>query len=487
MQLPSIAVYERSGRRSKTYISFFDLLIAIYILSLSLVTCYFPPQGNIESFSSLPTCRMRSRFYRRWVPSKLWRTVGSVSSRMNCSSNSKLTRALQAEVAKVKVVKGSDAFNEALLKEKPDLKNATTLTLLACLLLGCFCQTMNGFDGSLFNGLTANKIFLSFFHGSNNGIWAGLVSAMYQIGGVCALPFVGPGIDTWGRRAGMFIGGILIVLGTVITGTTIHTASVHQFMGGRFLLGFGVSFVSSAGPIYVVETAHPAWRGIATAYCNCFWFTGSILASGAVRGALNLGGNISWQLPVWLQMVFPGLICLFCFFIPESPRWLYVHGKREKAITTLTKWHGYGNSESAWVKLQLSEYDEFLNMNGSVSENVFGWYKRSLTAVGQTMVGLPFSVQQPCKLLSSRVQLLLRHLRPMGRQRCPLIFSSRRSDHSGLYGFDYSGQHQPRVRMFPVRVCTNRRCFCGLPWPPSLDALFYGRLLCNLGRHDSCN
>ncbi len=224
---------------------------------------------------------------------------------------------------------------------------------------------MNGFDGSLFGGLTANKQFLAFFHGSNNGIWAGLVSAMYQIGGVCALPFVGPGVDTWGRRGGMFIGGFLIIMGTVITGTTIRNASVHQFMGGRFLLGFGVSFVSSAGPIYVVETAHPAWRGIATAYCNCFWFTGSILASGAVRGGLDLVGNKSWQLPVWLQMVFPGLICLFCFLIPESPRWLYVHNKREKAVAVLTKWHGYGNPDSVWVKLQLSEYEEFLNTNGT--------------------------------------------------------------------------------------------------------------------------
>lgn len=166
----------------------------------------------------------------------------------------------------------------------------------------------------------------------------------------------------------MFIGSFLIMMGTIITGTTINNASIGQFMGGRFLLGFGVSIVSSAGPIYVVEISHPAFRGVATAYCNTFWFVGSILSSGAVRRGLNLSGNISWQLPTWLQMVFPGLISLFCFLIPESPRWLYVNGKGEKAMATLTKWHGYGNPESAWVKLQLAEYDGFLNMNGSVSE-----------------------------------------------------------------------------------------------------------------------
>ena len=66
-------------------------------------------------------------------------------------------------------------------------------------------------------------------------------------------------------------------------------------------------------------------------------------------------------------MFFPGLIFLFVWFIPESPRWLYVNNQRDKAIDTLTKWHGYGNPESAWVTLQTHEYEEFLNMNGAVS------------------------------------------------------------------------------------------------------------------------
>jgi hypothetical protein len=30
---------------------------------------------------------------------------------------------------------------------------------------------MNGFDGSLFGGLTTNQTFLDFFHGSVDGEW----------------------------------------------------------------------------------------------------------------------------------------------------------------------------------------------------------------------------------------------------------------------------------------------------------------------------
>ncbi|KAL2856845.1 general substrate transporter [Aspergillus pseudodeflectus] len=271
----------------------------------------------------------------------------------------------QVENTTVHTVTGSEAFNQALIQEKPNLLGRTNLLLCACLLVGFCCQTMNGYDGSLFSGLLANTIFLDHFNGRDAGIWAGLVSAMYQIGGVSALPFVGPAIDTWGRRVGMFLGSFFIVLGAVVSGTTIANASVGQFMGGRFLLGFGVSIAAAAGPIYVVETTHPAWRGMVTGYCNTFWFIGSILSSGAVRGSITLDTNQSWQIPLWLQLVFAGIIICTCWMIPESPRWLYVHGKQEKAIEVLTKWHGLGNRDSLWVQLQISEYEAHLNMNGS--------------------------------------------------------------------------------------------------------------------------
>src|SRR6266536_1043243 len=36
--------------------------------------------------------------------------------------------------------------------------------------------------------------------------------------------------------------------------------SMGQFIGGRFVLGFGAALASAAGPAYTVELAHPAYR-----------------------------------------------------------------------------------------------------------------------------------------------------------------------------------------------------------------------------------
>ncbi|KFZ09077.1 hypothetical protein V501_05721 [Pseudogymnoascus sp. VKM F-4519 (FW-2642)] len=268
-------------------------------------------------------------------------------------------------VAAVKVVIGDESFQQAMLKEPPRPFSSHSLMLYLVVGVGFFCSTTNGYDGSLFGTLLANDNFKGFFNVANAGAWTGIVTSMYQIGSVVAIPFIGPAIDTWGRRAGMFLAGLIIVIGVIIQGTCIATHSVGQFMGGRFLLGFGVGIIGSAGPTYVVEMSHPAHRGVTTGLYNVFWPVGALVATGAARGGLTYTGNTQWLIPVWLQMMFPGLIVLLAWFLPESPRWLYVRGRVVEAQATLTKYHGQGNPNSEWVKLQMMEYETHLEVDGT--------------------------------------------------------------------------------------------------------------------------
>jgi MFS family permease len=222
-----------------------------------------------------------------------------------------------------KIVMGDQGFNQAMIKEPPSPFNSIALQLYLISIIGFCCSTSNGFDSSLFGSLLANKSFLNFFSVGNVGLKAGIVSSMNQIGAVVSLPFVGPAIDTFGRKAGMFIGGSVIILGVIIQGTCIHTHSVGQFMGGRFFMGMGVNLIAAAGPVYVVEISHPAYRGVVTGFYNVyvfvhlhsrsiqsrklilinrFWPVGALVASCACRGTIEWGNNASWILPIWLQM-----------------------------------------------------------------------------------------------------------------------------------------------------------------------------------------
>ncbi|KAF1947393.1 lactose permease [Clathrospora elynae] len=267
-------------------------------------------------------------------------------------------------VAEVKVISGSEAIIEAKMKEPVARFSRPAMLLYLCAFVGFFCSTCNGFDGSMFNALLTNDDFKKYYNVASTGKWTGIVTSMYQIGGVVALPFIGPACDTWGRRVGMMIGGALGCAGVIIQSTAPASNPIGQFMGGRFLLGFAVAIMTTAGPVHVIETAHPTHRGIITGLYNTFWFVGSILAAGVARGSAGLSGNQTWKIPVWLQILFPALILCLAWFLPESPRWLYTRGRHSEAKVILAKYHGRGNEDSIWVSMQLREYEEYLNMDG---------------------------------------------------------------------------------------------------------------------------
>lgn len=49
-----------------------------------------------------------------------------------------------------------------------------------------------------------------------------------------------------------------------------------------------------------------------------------------------VGGPFAWRWPIAFQVVFAFWVIVAVFGLPESPRWLYKHGKREEAINVLS-------------------------------------------------------------------------------------------------------------------------------------------------------
>ena len=64
--------------------------------------------------------------------------------------------------------------------------------------------------------------------------------------------------DGIGRRWCIFIGCFIVIVGTAVQATAME---IGHFIAGRFVLGFGAAIASAAGPAYIVELAHPAYRG----------------------------------------------------------------------------------------------------------------------------------------------------------------------------------------------------------------------------------
>lgn len=172
------------------------------------------------------------------------------------------------------------------------------------------------------------------------GSSTGVIFIIYNLGQIAAFPFCGLLADGYGRRVCIFVGCLIVWIGTAVQASA-H--SMGAFMGGRFLLGLGAALASAAGPAYTVELAHPAYRGTMAGMYNNFWWLGNILAGWTTYGSnLHLHTSWAWRVPTLVQAGLPGIVLIMILFFPESPRWLIAQDRREEALEILAKYHGEG-------------------------------------------------------------------------------------------------------------------------------------------------
>ncbi|KAF5333204.1 hypothetical protein D9611_002530 [Ephemerocybe angulata] len=256
------------------------------------------------------------------------------------------------------------------LSTGPPLKatSARSLQLFAILLVAFMGSLSNGFDGSVMSAVNGMDQYLNYFGingqdaGGGVGTTTAIIFAIYNIGMIAGVVFAGPIADRFGRRGGMFLGGLIIIAGAIVV---TLAKGIPYLLGGRFTLGFGVAITTTAAPAYVVEMSPPQWRGRLTGLYNTFYYSGSILCTGVTVATGRNSGTLSWRLPLALQIIPAAILAGFAWFLPESPRWLLAVGRNDEALAILAKYHGNGNPEAPLVKLEWKEYQESVKLDAS--------------------------------------------------------------------------------------------------------------------------
>jgi MFS family permease len=122
----------------------------------------------------------------------------------------------------------------------------------------------SGYDGSMMNSLQTVSYWDDYF-GQPRGAQLGLMSAIMSLGSVCSTPIAPWVADRYGRRWGITTGSIIMIIGAILQ---CESQNFTMFVISRFILGFGLSFATTASPSMVSELSHPKDRVTITAICN---------------------------------------------------------------------------------------------------------------------------------------------------------------------------------------------------------------------------
>jgi len=140
--------------------------------------------------------------------------------------------------------------------------------------------------------------------------------------------------DRFGRKATLLWIGVLYLIGAVGSGLAPNVAT---FIAARVIGGLGIGISTVVAPMYISEIAPPKHRGRLAGMFQFNIVFGILIAF--VSNALLAGvGDNAWR---WMLGVaaFPSfLYAVFCFFLPESPRWLLSRkGDRGAALLVLQR------------------------------------------------------------------------------------------------------------------------------------------------------
>src|SRR5246127_3533650 len=156
-----------------------------------------------------------------------------------------------------------------------------------------------------------------------------LVSAAL-IGAVCGCVLSGRVTDAIGRRSTILITAGVFSVGSIVSAIA---PNVGLLIVGRLAVGLAIG-ASYTAPLYIGEIAPPNLRG-GLVTLNQLAITVGILLSYVVDALF--APNQSWR---WMLAsgVLPAIALeLGVVFLPESPRWLLLHGFRERATKTFAR------------------------------------------------------------------------------------------------------------------------------------------------------
>ena len=159
-----------------------------------------------------------------------------------------------------------------------------------------------------------------------------LVVSVVLVGAMAGALIGGAVADRIGRRATLVWASIIFIAGSLLAPLA---PNAFTLIIARVIIGAGIGFTSVTAPVYVSELAPPQSRGMLIGLYQLALTIGIALAD---LVGYWLAPYESWRWMFGLAVVPTVLFLLVIITVPESPRWLFAHGRAEDAEVVLSSY-----------------------------------------------------------------------------------------------------------------------------------------------------
>jgi MFS family permease len=220
----------------------------------------------------------------------------------------------------------------------------------------------------------------------------GLANSLYLAGAVLGAIGFGWLTDRIGRKKLFFITLAVYLTATAATALSWNVASYALF---RFLTGAGIGGEYTAINSTIQELVPARYRGWTDLVINgSFWIGAAMGATAAIvlLDPATAGPDIGWRLAYFTGAVLGLIVFVMRMWIPESPRWLMIHGHPDQAhaivddIERSVIGHAQRAPANAFAKIKLRMRDH--TPLTEVARTLFVTYRK------RSLVGLTLMVAQ---------------------------------------------------------------------------------------------
>ncbi|PGH30517.1 hypothetical protein GX50_06697 [[Emmonsia] crescens] len=199
-----------------------------------------------------------------------------------------------------------------------------------------------GYDQGIMSGIISAKPFNDAFPQTrNNATQQGFVTAIYEVGclaGAMAIIWLG---DILGRRRAIMIGASIMIVGVIIQVAAVPGHGAYaQFIVGRIITGIGNGINTSTIPTYQAECSRTSNRGLLICIAGGVIAFGTLIAYWIDFGAAYGPPDLTWRFPIAFQIVFGVFIIVGMYYMPDSPRWLFLRERYDEGETVIAGLQG---------------------------------------------------------------------------------------------------------------------------------------------------